>query len=101
MFHTYNNLTLNNPAGTTGASGLKVNDTLTVQSGTFTSASDYHHVVINVGGTLTLSGPITVSGDWTNNGTFTHSNNSVTFDGDAARQTIGRAQPGHRFLNNS
>jgi CSLREA domain-containing protein len=87
VFHTYNNLTLNNTAGTTGASGLKVNDTLTVQQGTFTSASDYHHVVINSGGTLTLNGPITVSGDWTNNGTLTHNGNLVTFDGTGA-QTI-------------
>jgi CSLREA domain-containing protein len=87
VFHTYNNLTLNNTAGTTGAAGLKVNNTLTVQAGTFTSASDYHHVVIN--GTLTLTGNTTVSGNWTNNGTFNHGGFSVTFDGDAANQTIG------------
>jgi CSLREA domain-containing protein len=89
LFHTYYNLTLNNTAGTTGASGLKVNDTLTVVQGTFSSASDYHNVVISSGGTLSLAGNVTVSGNWTNNGTFTHNGFSVTFDGDAVNQTIG------------
>ena len=88
-FATYNNLTLNNTAGTTGFAGLTVNGLLLVQAGTFTSSSTYNNVQINAGATLagTNATTINVSGNWVNNGTFTASGNTVNFNG-GALQTI-------------
>jgi predicted outer membrane repeat protein len=89
-FNTYNNLTLNNAAGTTGFAGLTVNGLLRVQAGTFTSSSTYNNVQID--STTTLAGvtatTINVSGNWTNNGTFTANGNTVNFNGSGA-QAIG------------
>ncbi len=64
-----------------GATSLKVDNQLSVSSGTFTSKSDYHNVDISAAATLALSGDITVSGNWVNGGTFTHNNHKVTLDG--------------------
>ncbi len=89
-FTTYNNLTLNNPAGVTGFAGLTVQGLLRVQQGTFTSSSTYNNVQIDSGATLagTNATTINVTGNWTNNGTFTANGNTVNFNGSAA-QTIG------------
>ncbi len=65
------------------ATSLKVDNQLAVNTGTFTSASNYKHVSIAPGTTLALSGDITVSGNWDNGGgTFTHNDHKVTFDGE-------------------
>lgn len=72
----------------TGNSGQIVTGTLQVQTGVYSSASDYHDVVINSGAEFSLTGDITVSGNWTNNGTFTHNNHKVTFDGSNNTQII-------------
>ncbi len=90
--NTFANLTINTSGspGTVSASGstLSVTGLLRVQSGTFTSATQYVNVQIDAAGTLVLSGPISVSGNWTNNGgTFTPGTNGVTFNG-ATGQTI-------------
>jgi hypothetical protein len=89
-FTTYNNLTLNNPAGVTGFAGLTVQGLLRVQQGTFTSSSTYNNVQVDSGATLAgvNATTINVSGTWTNNGTFTANGNTVNFNG-AAAQTIG------------
>jgi predicted outer membrane repeat protein len=89
-FSTYNNLTLNNAAGTTGFAGLTTLALLRVQAGTFTSSSTYKDVQIDIGATLAASSgsTINVSGNWTNNGTFTPNNGTVNFNGTLA-QTIG------------
>jgi MSHA biogenesis protein MshQ len=90
VFTPYNNLTLNNTAGTTGFAGLTVQGLLRVQAGTFTSSSTYNNVQIDAGATLagTNGTTINVSGSWTNNGTFTANGNTVNFNGSSA-QTIG------------
>jgi predicted outer membrane repeat protein len=89
-FSTYNNLTLNNAAGTTGFAGLTTLGLLRVQAGTFTSSSTYKDVQIDIGATLAASAgsTINVSGNWTNNGTFTPNNGTVNFNGSLG-QTIG------------
>ncbi len=61
---------------------------MTVNTGTFTSASDYHHVSIAAGATLAQSGNITVSGNWNNAGTLTHNNHTVILDG-GDQQVLG------------
>jgi hypothetical protein len=77
------NLTIDNAdaVDASGATSLAVDNQLTVNSGTFTSASDYHHVSIASGATMALSDDITVSGNWANSGTFTHNDHKVTLDG--------------------
>ncbi|HYR75689.1 MAG TPA: Calx-beta domain-containing protein [Pyrinomonadaceae bacterium] len=90
--NTFNNLTINHTgtgAVTAATSVLTVNGLLRVQSGSFTSATQYHDVQIDNGGTLALSGPISVNGNWTMNagGIFTPGTNNVTFNG-ATGQTI-------------
>jgi hypothetical protein len=90
-FNTYNNLTLNNGAGTSGFAGLTVNGLIEVKAGTFTSSSSYNNVQIDSGATLaaTAGSTINVSGNWTNNGgTFTPSTGTVNLNG-AGSQTIG------------
>ncbi|MEO8041817.1 MAG: CSLREA domain-containing protein, partial [Acidobacteriota bacterium] len=90
-FTTYNNLTLNNAAGTNGFAGLTVQGLLRVQSGTFTSSgSTFNNVQIDGGATLagTAATTINVSGNWTNNGAFTSNGNTVNFNGSSA-QTVG------------
>jgi hypothetical protein len=90
-FNTYNNLTLNNAAGTTGFAGLTVNGLIEVKAGTFTSSSTYNNVQIDSGATLAASAgsTINVSGSWTNNGgTFTPNTGTVNFNGSSA-QSIG------------
>lgn len=89
-FPTYNNLTLNNAAGTTGFAGLTVQSTLLVAAGTFTSSSNYNNVQINVGATLaaTAASTINVTGNWTNGGTFNANTSTVIFNGGGA-QVIG------------
>jgi len=89
-FTTYNNLTLNNPAGSTGFAGLTVNGLLLVATGTFTSSSNYNNVQINLNGTLsaTAVSTINVTGTWTNNGAFNANSGTVIFAGSGA-QTIG------------
>ncbi|MBP6003016.1 MAG: hypothetical protein KA746_06235 [Pyrinomonadaceae bacterium] len=91
------NLTINNsgPDGpapaednkVTGNGGQEVTGTLHVIDGNYESHSDYHHVVIDAAGTLTLTNNITVSGNWTNNGGTLAGNFGVTLDG-ATGQTI-------------
>jgi CSLREA domain-containing protein len=90
-FNPYNNLTVNTGVGNTvaGFSGLKVDGTLEVKTGTFASASDYNNVLIDANGTLDLSGDITVSGNWTNNGTFNSNGNTVNFDGATVQAISG------------
>ena len=90
-FITYNNLTLNNAAGTTGFAGLTVQALLRVQAGTFTSSSTYKDVQIDSGATLAASAgsTINVSGNWTNNGTFTANNGAVNFNGSSAQIISG------------
>jgi predicted outer membrane repeat protein len=98
-FTTYNNLTLNNVAGTTGFAGLTVQGLIRVQAGTFTSSSTYNNVQIDSGATLagTNATTINVSGNWTNNGgTFTPNGNIVNFNG-AAGQTIGGTSASQTF----
>jgi CSLREA domain-containing protein len=88
-FPTYNNLTLNNAAGTSGFSGLTVNGLMEVKAGTFTSATTYTNVQIDNSATLAGNGSeIDVSGNWTNNGTFTANASLVKFNGSGA-QSIG------------
>jgi hypothetical protein len=91
-FTTYNNLSLNNTAGTTGFAGLTVTGLIEVKAGTFTSSSStYNNVQIDTGATLaaTAGSTINVSGSWTNNGgTFTPNTGTVNFNG-AVTQTIG------------
>jgi len=65
----------------TGNAGQIVTGTLTVASGNYVSHSQYNDVVINSGGTLTLTGDTTVGGNWTNNGGTLAGNFRVTFDG--------------------
>ncbi|MGB9178632.1 MAG: DUF4214 domain-containing protein, partial [Pyrinomonadaceae bacterium] len=91
-FTTYNNLTLNNTAGTTGFAGLTVTGLIEVKAGTFTSSSTYNNVQIDSGATLagTNATTINVSGNWTNNGTFTANSNTVNFNGSSV-QTVGGA----------
>ncbi len=91
-FTTYNNLTLNNAAGTTGFAGLTVQGTIIVAAGTFTSSSNYNNVQINPGATLTATAAstINVTGNWTNGGTFNASTGTVIFNGGGA-QVIGGA----------
>ncbi len=92
-FPTYNNLTLNNTAGTMGFSGLTVNGLLEVKAGTFTSATTYNNVQIDNLATLAGNGSeIDVSGNWTNNGTFTANASLVKFNGSGA-QSIGGSNP--------
>lgn len=100
---TVANLTISN-TGTignntvTGNPGQAVTGSLNLVSGVYASASDYHHVVINSSGTLSISNPITVSGDWTNNGTFTNNGFGVTFDGTGAQTiTTGGTVAGKTF----
>lgn len=92
-FMTYNNLTINNPAGASGFAGLTVQGLLRVQQGTFTSSSTYNNVQIDSGATLagTNATTINVSGSWTNNGTFTPNNNTVSFNGTSAQSVGGSA----------
>ena len=90
-FTTYNNLTLNNAAGTTGFAGLTVQGLIEVKAGTFTSSSTYNNVQIDTGATLaaTAGSTINVSGNWTNNGgTFTPNTSTVNFNG-SSTQVIG------------
>jgi Calx-beta domain/Right handed beta helix region/Domain of unknown function (DUF4214) len=91
---TVANLTIANTGGggnntVTGNSGQAVSGTLTVQSGVYSSASDYVDVVIAAAGTLSLAANITVSGNWTNDGTFTSNGFGVTFDGNANQSISG------------
>ncbi len=82
------NLTISNTVDASSATSLGAIFQLAVNSGTFTSASDYYNVSIASGATLELSGDITVSGTWNNGGTFTHNNHKVTFDGTTSGRTI-------------
>jgi HYR domain len=89
-FTPYNNLILNNPAGTTGFAGLTVQELIEVKAGTFTSSSTYKDVQIDAGATLAgmNSTTINVSGNWTNDGSFTPNGNTVNFNGNNSTQTI-------------
>jgi hypothetical protein len=89
-FTTYNNLTLNNTAGTTGFAGLTVQGLLRVQAGTFTSSSTYNNVQIDLGATLagTNATTINLSGNFANSGTFNGNGNTVNLNGTGG-QTIG------------
>jgi hypothetical protein len=101
-FTTYNNLTLNNVAGTSGFAGLTVNGLIRVQAGTFTSSSQYNNVQIDVGATLaaTAGSTISVSGNWTNNGTFTPSTGTVVFNGNGNTQTIAGTNTFNNLTSN-
>jgi hypothetical protein len=100
-FTPYNNLTINNPAGATGFSGLTVQGLLRVQQGTFTSSSSYKDVQIDSGATLAASpaSTINVAGSWTNNGTFTPGSGTVNFTDTSGAQTIGGTAPSQSFFN--
>ena len=86
-FTTYNNLSLNNAAGTSCTGSLTVNNLMHVIAGTFTSHSTYKDVQIDNGATLATADNINVSGNWSNAGTFTPSSYKVTFNG-SSQQTI-------------
>ncbi|HKA18417.1 MAG TPA: C25 family cysteine peptidase [Blastocatellia bacterium] len=90
-FTTYNNLTLNNAAGTTGFAGLTVLGLLRIQAGTFTSSSTYKDVQIDSGATLaaTAGSTINCTGNWTNNGTFTPNSGILIFNGSAVQSISG------------
>ena len=88
-FTTYNNLNLNNAAGTTGFSGLTVQGLMHVVNGTFTSDNaTFNNVQIDTTLAGTNTKTINVSGAWTNNGTFTANGSTVNFNGGGA-QTLG------------
>jgi hypothetical protein len=92
--NTVANLTIANtgPGGNnavTGNAGQAVTGLLRVQSGIYSSASDYADVQIDAGGTLSLAANVTVSGNWTNNGTFNANGFTVTFDGNTAQSISG------------
>src|SRR5262249_9192830 len=90
--NTFRNLTINHTGGggvTAAGSTLSVTGTVDIQSGAFTSATQYGDVQIDSAGTLTLSGAIGVSGNWTNNGTFNNSGFTVTFNGTANQSISG------------
>ena len=99
LFNHYNNLKSNELGNTIGPTGLVVDGTLEVAQGTFTSASDYNNVVIDLNATLTLSNDITVSGNWTNNGTFNNGGKKVTFDGAANQSSGGSSTTDFATLN--
>ena len=97
---TFNNLTIDNSAGSPGdstdvdAAAVTVNGTLTVTDGQFqpaTSADFDGAVSIGSNGILKpdASAAITVAGDWTNTGTFTHNSGTVTFDGSGLQTITG------------
>jgi len=91
---TVANLTVANTGGggnntVSGNAGQTVTGLLWVQSGTYTSASTYHNVQIDPGGTLSLAADVTVSGNWTNNGTFNSNTFKVTFDGNTNQSIAG------------
>jgi CSLREA domain-containing protein len=104
---TFNNLTINNAAGVTGPAGLTVTGTLTVQLGTFTSASSYKDVVIENAGTLAASpaSTITVNGDWTDKHSagsgFTPGTGTVVFAkaGTATLSLLNQAAGAETFCN--
>ena len=91
---TVANLTIANTGGVgsntvTGNSGQAVSGLLRVQSGVYSSASDYVDVQIDAAGTLSLAADITVSGNWSNAGTFNANAFGVTFDGSTAQSISG------------
>lgn len=102
---TFANLTINTSGSpnTVSAAGstLAVTGLLRVQSGTFTSATQFGDVQIDAAGTLTLSGDISVSGNWTNNGTFNNGGFTVTFNGTAAQAISGSATTSFSGLTDS
>jgi len=103
-FTTYNNLTLNNAAGTSGFAGLTVNGTIEVKAGTFTSSSTYNAVQIDSGATLaaTAGSTINVSGNWINSGgTFTASTSTVNFNGGVGQAIAGTTATTFNNLTNS
>jgi CSLREA domain-containing protein len=92
--NTFANLTINhtNAGGVTAAgSTLAVTGLFHLVSGKFTSATQYHDVQIDNGGTLALSGPISVDGNWTTNsgGVFTPGSNGVSFNGPTGQTITG------------
>ena len=62
---------------------------LQIQSGIYSSHSDYADVTIDLGATFSLAADITVSGNWTNNGTFNANGFKVTFDGTTNQSISG------------
>ncbi len=95
----YNLLISKQSDGSVTASGtLEVTNQLTVVEGSFTSASDYHDVLIEASGLLVLANDISVSGNWTNNGTFTPETNTVTFNGTAMQTLDGSTETGFYSL---
>jgi hypothetical protein len=101
-FTTYNNLTLANPNGVTGFAGLTVQGLMLVEIGSFTTASSFNNVQINVAANLIAqpASTINVTGNWVNNGLFTASTGTVIFNG-AAPQSFGGSAFNNLTLNNA
>lgn len=70
---------------------LTVTNWLTVEKGTFSSSSGYHHVQIDAEGTLELSDDVTVGGDWHHYGDVQLNGHAVSFTG-AGPQTLQATQ---------
>lgn len=89
----YDNLTISNAAGVTGASNLTVAGLLYMAEGVFSSGCAAHDVLISATGVLSLSGDCTVGGDFTNYNAFGLIGNghTVAFNGSGDQHLAAHA----------